>query len=230
MPNKNSKGFTLVELMIVITVILILMTLFLTLRGPIMKQLANLGCKANLKEYEKALQLYRNDFEQKYPPYSGVKFIAILYQAQTGYLMNKKYFLCPARDDSEWNESQDTAQRTDCKFRRPATGDPYPQPGEWDPAELFRSWEINYAGRRNDPMDENGKFRLTGETVEPTPIVSDTTLDHQGNNAVQNAPHDGYVNVLMTDGSITSLRGVMVGASNREVPMDLECLTNDNDN
>lgn len=192
---------------------------------PLPPGFENLACKNNLKEYEKALLLYRNDWGQQYPPYSGVKFLAVLYRG--GYITNKKYFLCPAREDAEWNESTDPAMRTDVKFQRPAPGEAYTWP--WEPADLLKPWEITYAGRRNDPADEGGKFCLTQEGGDPTPIVSDSTLDHEGRNAAENGPHGkdgGEINVLLTDGSIVTLKGVTVGVHDSSVPMDLECLSN----
>jgi prepilin-type N-terminal cleavage/methylation domain-containing protein len=221
MLRKNHKGFTLVELMIVITVILVLMTLFLAIRGPVMDQLHNLGCKNNLKAFDSGLALYRNDFDQKYPNYSGVKFLAILYR--TGYLVEKKYFLCPAKESDQWTDD------TPLKFAKPAHGENYSE--NWDPK--FSPLEFSYAGRRNDPNDDSGKWVLTGTSTDPTPIASDNTLSTGGEHSAQYAPHagGGQVNVLLTNGSMITLRNVTVGVPDPAAkPFDLECLMDDNDN
>jgi prepilin-type N-terminal cleavage/methylation domain-containing protein len=222
MLRKNFKGFTLVELMIVITVILVLMTLFLALRNPIMRQLNNLRCRNNLKAFDSALALYRNDFNQKYPDCSGVKFIAILYR--TGYLVEKKYFLCPAKESDDWVDSG--PNRTDRLFLKPAPGENYSP--DWDPK--FKPTEISYAGRKNGP--DYPTFVLSGTSTDPTPIVSDNTLGPTGDHDKKYAPHGGgggEVNVLLTNGSIIPLRNITVGVRDPEVEMDLECLLDDND-
>jgi len=203
--------------------LIVLFTLFVVMRRPIVTQLYDLRCKNNLKQFDTALALYRNDYNQKYPDYSGVKFIAVLYR--TGYLVEKKYYLCPAREDADWVETGDN--KTAFKFEKPAAGEPYSE--NWNPQ--FMPQEITYAGRRNDPNDEGGRFCLPNGAMDPTPIVSDNTLGPTGDHDKKYAPHGGggEVNVLLTNGSIVKLKDVTVGVRDPSQKMDLECLMDDND-
>jgi len=219
MLRTNSKGFTLVELMIVITVILFLMSLVLAIRGPVMNQLNDMGCQKNLKAFDTALGLYRNEYSQQLPDVSGIKFVAILYRC--GYLTEKAYYLCPARQDGLWVEQG--TDKTTFKFQKPAQGEAFSQP--WDPR--FQPWEINYAGRKNELSDTN-PFRLTGANTDPTPLISDATTGRDFTSDAKYAPHNGAVNVLLTNGSIMKLKGMAVGQKPLNPgDMDLESLQND---
>ena len=225
MTRKNSKGFTLVELMIVITVILVLMTLFLTLRGPVMSMVYNLACQNNLKAFDTALAVYRNDNGQQLPPYSGTKFITCLYRAVI--LTDKKYFLCPSKEGAEWIETGPMDARTSVKMRAPAPGET--PAADWGP---FLPKEICYAGRKNDPAGNN-PFRLTGMPVDPTPLVSDNTINLNGEHNSKYAPHGGHggqVNVLLTNGNIIQDLNVTVGQPDPSGQTSLESLLDDNDN
>jgi hypothetical protein len=198
----------------------------LPLIGPIARQRHDQQCKNNLKAFDVALALYKNDYNGKYPSYSGVKFLAVLYRC--GYLTEKKYFLCPAKESDKWIE--DGSDKTAFKFAKPAHGENYSE--NWDPK--FTPTEFSYAGRRNDPADDNGAFVLPDKPTDPTPVASDNTLGRGGEHNAKYAPHGskgGEVNVLLTNGSIIPLRNVTVGVSDpNAVPMDLECLMDDNDN
>jgi len=199
-----------------------LRVLVIIMRPPIMNQLNDMGCKNNLKAFDTALALYRNEWNQQLPPYSGVKFVAILYRC--GYLTEKNYFLCPSKGGDEWVKTG--PNKTSWKFEKPAPGEEYSK--NWNPK--FEPWEISYAGRRNDPNDAGGKFCLAPDNTEPTPLISDSTLNHQGENDAKYGPHGdhgGEVNVLLTNGSIIKLKGVAVGVKYPDLKMDLECLSNE---
>lgn len=64
--NKLKKGFTLVELMVVITVIAILMTIAIVSFTRIQKQSRDTKRKADIRTLETALQAYYTEF-QVYP-------------------------------------------------------------------------------------------------------------------------------------------------------------------
>jgi hypothetical protein len=223
--SRDTK-FTIIVIVIIGTAaflgVLVIGCSTLPVVAPIERQLHDLECRNNLKAFDSALALYRNDYNQQFPPYSGVKFIAVLYR--TGYLVEKKYFLCPAKEGDDWVETG--PNRTSWKFEKPAPREEYSK--NWNPK--FEPWEISYAGRRNDPKDEGGKFHLSTTGPDPTPIISDSTLNHKGENDAKYAPHNGAVNVLLTNGSIIKLKGVAVGQkapSGNTTDMDLESLQND---
>jgi hypothetical protein len=227
MSRTPTRGITRIDVIVIISVIVLLASIFYLYRAFFMDRVFtdtyDSFCKGRIHAYDPALALYRNDYGGKYPPYSGVKFLAILYR--TGYLTEKDYFICPAREDARWIETGN--DKTAYKFAKPAKGEDYSP--DWDPK--FEPWEITYAGRRNDPKDEGGKFCLPDGAFDPTPIVSDGTLNHYGENKAEYAPHGGNrheIIVLLSDGKIVTLREIAVGTKDKDpdTGMDLECLSN----
>lgn len=58
--NKLRKGFTLVELLVVISVIGVLSTLVLVSFGPVQKQARDTQRKSDIKQYQSSLESYAN--------------------------------------------------------------------------------------------------------------------------------------------------------------------------
>ena len=71
LPNRNRKGFTLVELMIVITVIAILATIAIVSFTRVQKQARDTKRKAEIRSMTTALQAYYTE-KQTYPNVSPV--------------------------------------------------------------------------------------------------------------------------------------------------------------
>ena len=232
MTRRNTKGFTLIELMIVISIILILMGLVIGLGPGVMRQLNDMSCKSNLKEIHGALELYKTKFSGSYPDQDGDLFLAMLYR--TNILTEKSKFICPedaSRDGARWIETG-TTNRTDWKFENPGSkAKVNPDTGSiysvvtWD-ENTFEPWEISYAGRKNNPETEDSLFHLSGTPSEPTPIVSDDTEDRNGE--VDESPtHEDHINVLLTNGKVIHMTAI-VGReiTSGDVEMDLEGLSN----
>jgi prepilin-type N-terminal cleavage/methylation domain-containing protein len=230
MIRRSTKGFTLIELMIVISIILVLMALVVVVGPTIFAQVRDMQCQNNLKQIYLALGTYQNEFGGKYPDKNGDLFLAMLYF--TGNLINKDTFICPEdaiKNKARWDETP--GRRTDQKFLYPGEspemqegGSIWPDISGWSDA-TFEPWEISYAGRRNDPTDDND-FYLSGPPREPTPIVSDDTEKENGE--IDRAPiHGKHLNVLLTDGSVRQM-AMVVGekSSNPDIAMDLEALAN----
>ena len=230
MIHRSAKGFTLIELMIVISIILVLMALVVVVGPPIFAQVRDMRCKNNLKQIHLALGTYQNSFGGKYPDRDGDLFLALLYL--TGKLTNKDTFICPEdaiKNKARWDETP--GRRTDQKFLYPGEN-PEVQPGRsiwpdtsgWN-KDTFEPWEISYAGRKNDPAKDN-EFSLAGPPREPTPIVSDDTENENGE--IDRTPiHGDHLNVLLTDGSIKQM-AMVVGEKSTDpnITMDLEALEN----
>ena len=232
MTRRNTKGFTLIELMIVISIILILMGLVIGLGPGVMKQLNDMSCKSNLKEIHGALELYKTKFSGSYPDQDGDRFLAMLYR--TNILTDKRKFICPedaSRDGARWIETG-TTNRTDWMFENPGSKAEVKEETDsiysevtWD-ENTFEPWEISYAGRKNNPETEDSLFHLAGTPSEPTPIVSDDTEDRNGE-TVRNLIHEDHINVLLTNGNIIPMTAIVGEASTKaNVDMDLEGLAN----
>jgi len=229
----NTRGFTLIELMIVISIILVLMALVVVVAPAIFATVRDMQCQNNLKQIYTALLNYHNKFNQ-YPDKGGDLFLAMLYH--TGVLNDKDTFLCPEdaiKNNAHWEtEGQN---RTDWKFLYPGESPKVTESGsiwpdlEWDD-ETFLPWEISYAGRRNDPLEESGEggtsFFLRGPPRESVPIVSDDQEDENGEQS-ESYIHTDHVNILMTDGKVEK-KALLVGVkvTKTDVDFDLEALQN----
>lgn len=71
--NKNAKGFTLVELLVVIFIIGVLVSLLLANILGARQRATDVEKKANLQQVKRALRLFYNDF-QSYPAAVGDRF------------------------------------------------------------------------------------------------------------------------------------------------------------
>ncbi len=129
------KGFTLVELLVVISIIVVLAGIVFPVALSMGAKGSEVKCSAQLSQLAKALIVYKSD-KGKYPPYSGRKFVAALYRARI--VQESKLYICPASDMAAvdtWVEDADEALSGKLNDEVGAEG-------------------TTYAGRMNHPKDK----------------------------------------------------------------------------
>jgi len=174
--KKQVRGFTLVELIVVIAIIAILATLLLPALSRAKASTRSAACKSNLKQIGLALNLYVDD-DQAYPlfdPYSstvnaylGWKEVLLPYCSG-----NSKLFQCPSADGSEllqyrlncWGTQAFSEQATLGLGQLGAPNIPVPESRVLVPSDMiavlhWRAWVflgLGWPGWRRDPSFHAG--------------------------------------------------------------------------
>jgi len=69
--NRDRKGFTILELLVAITVILILIAILFPVFARVRRTAQRTSCLNNLKDIGRAIRMYTNDWDDCYPLVSG---------------------------------------------------------------------------------------------------------------------------------------------------------------
>jgi prepilin-type N-terminal cleavage/methylation domain-containing protein len=98
---RNMKGFTLVELLVVIAVIGILAALLLVAVQKSRRNAKMTNCKSNLRQFSLALQMRRNDTGDILGGYPD--FLSNFYSQ---YIDTREVYICPADATEGWEGSK----------------------------------------------------------------------------------------------------------------------------
>ncbi|MBL8767321.1 MAG: type II secretion system protein [Planctomycetes bacterium] len=139
--DRRNRGFTLIEILVVIAIIASLIALAVpTLMGALENSRVT-ECKSNLRQIGQSMAIWmgRGSKSGYFPKESGVKFLLVL--NRDGQITGKdtKVFLCPGAKDQNWTAEDSTM------------GSAYK---DWDALD---STTISYAGRdtKNFPINQN---------------------------------------------------------------------------
>ena len=141
------KGFTMVELLVVIAVISILAALILPTLGSVQEKAKQIKCKTNMDNLGKGLLMYKGDYGRnvRFPDENGGKFICKLYT--TNLVVEPKVYICPSTTD----EFDTSGMKAD----NPSAGG------------------MSYAGRKNKPQTKYPGVYKSYHSTTNTSVASD---------------------------------------------------------
>ena len=105
---RPTKGFTLLELLVVVTIIALLVGLLLPAMARARGEARKAVCKSNMKNFGLAISMYSNDYNEVYPTRGlgltvgvddlrGLGSMCLLYDS---YITAKRIFQCPSTTDN----------------------------------------------------------------------------------------------------------------------------------
>jgi len=96
---KTSRGFTLVELLVVVAIIALLAAILFPVFSRARENARRSSCQSNEKQIMTGVMMYTQDYDESYPPeYVGYTGLGQICWAQLiyNYINNQDVFLCPS--------------------------------------------------------------------------------------------------------------------------------------
>ena len=182
--NRPPKGFTLVEVLIVITIIVILLSIMAVAAGPIMKIVYVTNCQSQLKALAQVYLNYTNQYSIKSPPLQSntetmgpttapssptglCGYDDLIYSAATGgygvgfgplswqQLITSNYYVCPAISGRDTWWHDSTGGAADDYWMPNANSDP------------FTSLQINIGSTPPGAPTSGGTMIIASYSIRP---------------------------------------------------------------
>lgn len=169
---RAEGGFSLVEILVVITIIALLMTLGFGAMQNVMENGRVVGCQDNLRQIGQGMITYKNiRTKGRWPRESGARFLLTLYKDKQITGRDVNCFLCPGTP-SDYNDGGES-------------GEPGSSYDDW---ESISSETLSYAGRDVDTHP----IRSSDDAVE---IIAADDNEFVGN-------HKSVTNMLYGNGQV----------------------------
>ena len=108
----TQPGFSRIELLVVLVVVLLLTTMYWRFLSPSEQEVQRKGCQNNLQKIHVALGVYATDFAERYPVVptarSSEEALSLLVPR---YTIDTSIFICPASKDSPLTSAESFATR-----------------------------------------------------------------------------------------------------------------------
>jgi len=205
--HPRTRGFTLVELLVVIGIIALLISILLPTLGKARESAARTKCLSNLRQVGQSMMLYATDYKGKVPigynrdgwtgyqiyvksgdyyPLQGHLFLA-------GYMGTPEAFYCPSQPDA--------------RFQFNTAENPWP-PSTSIATDYVRSGfnarpEVNWNGQPYPKAGMQQISRLKGQAILADVTGIPTTSTGMGSRFL---PHDKTCNVLYGDWSARAVQ------------------------
>jgi len=120
MKTNNKKGFTLIEMLVVIAIIAILASILTPALGRARERAKRAKCMSNLKQIGYLISIYEMD-KETYPEGSGTNnFTALVNAVKDGGSIDPEIFVCPS-DPSSTRHSTPSASDSSYLYTKPAS-------------------------------------------------------------------------------------------------------------
>jgi len=100
------KGFTLIEVLVVIMIIGILAAMLIMALAPARERARRVSCLANLHQWGLIMRIYADEHDGRLPWSGGLNNADCLLDLRGDYVNETSMFICPSDEDSEWFEGK----------------------------------------------------------------------------------------------------------------------------
>jgi len=160
-PRRQRTAFTLIELLVVIAIISILALILFPVFARARENARASSCLSNVKQMGLSIEMYKQDYDSKYPFARGVAPTQHWYQYLDSYIKNKQIQICPS--NSDW-----------------PIGYSYNVAFGYDPGSLFDPSRVGssgtYCGHAVPMYDGVGESILTNPSESV--VLVDSTLEY----------------------------------------------------
>lgn len=202
---KSAKGFTLIEVLVVVVIISILAGMLLPALGQSREKGREITCLNNLKQIGIAIDLYTHDWDEYTPAaykWVGMSTVGVIYASLNNYLNYSEVFWCPSSgNDRQWDGTGTIAKTEGVSYGFNWYGTQYDGSiGKW---RGFFSSQQGAAGYSKNLIEVKAPEQLIAVADSYHDNVHESTIALDGTVAYgPSGLHHGGSNVLFADGHV----------------------------